>query len=46
MDSLKNNFNGIEHRNKELLLKYLIILEMQEKQDNQELVFAFPQKDD
>ncbi len=46
MNNLKNNLNSTGHRNKELLLRYLITLEMQEKQDNQELVFASLQKDD
>ena len=41
-----NKLNYINRQNKEQLLKYLINLEKQENSYSQELVFAFPQKDD
>ncbi len=41
-----NKLNYINRQNKEQLLKYLINLEKQENSYSQELVSAFPQKDD
>lgn len=39
------NIGKLNCESKEELLSYLLILEMQEKQDNQEPVFAYPQID-
>lgn len=46
MDNVIFELNKVNRKNKEDLLKYLFNLEKQEMLNNQELAFAFPQKDD
>ncbi len=46
MDNAIFELNKVNRKNKEDLLKYLFNLEKQEMLNNQELAFAFPQKDD
>ncbi len=46
MNNTNLKLNKINRKNKERLLKYLFTLEMQEKLNSQEPVFAFLQKDD
>lgn len=46
MNNAIYEFNKLNRKNKEDLLKYMLNFEMQEMQYNQEPVFAFPQKDD
>ena len=44
--NINNEIKKLNRKSKEQFLIYLINLEMQERSDNQELVFASPQKDD
>lgn len=46
MNNTNLKLNKTNRKNKENLLKCLVILEMQEKINNQELAFVFLQKDD
>ncbi len=46
MDNVIFELNKVNRKSKEDLLKYLLNLEKQEMLNNQELAFAFPQKDD
>lgn len=43
--SIKIYLNSLNYTQKEKLLKYMLILEKQEKLYNQESAFAFPQRD-
>lgn len=46
MDNTIFELRKVNRKSKEDLLKYLFNLEKQEMLNNQELAFAFPQKDD
>lgn len=46
MDNTIFELRKVNRKSKEDLLKYLFSLEKQEMLNNQELAFAFPQKDD
>ncbi len=45
-ENIKNYLKKLNYIQKKKLLRYMLILEQQEKQYSQEFVFSFPPKDD